>query len=147
MTVHIGTFARFVRPLLATILCITQRNSIPMYHVFPRWPKKRWKKKKSASQHRFWTRLMTSRNQKHFLPYWNSKQTEMLFILLHVKLSCYMHVAFSFNLIYVSWFIFTFTGYLLPDSRHIKTLCFRNNGSSSTHNVGIRFVFVMYVLY
>ena len=51
---HIGvwTFARFVRPLLATILCV--------WEYFTGWQKKKiTKKKQSVSPHRFWNRPMT----------------------------------------------------------------------------------------
>ena len=69
--IGVWTFAWFVRPLLATTLCM--ENLVPayaMYHVFSCWQKrfffKKMAKNKSASPHWFWSRPMT-RNWRLFL--------------------------------------------------------------------------------
>ena len=62
----VWTFARFVRPLVATILGVWEiwspHMTCTLYHIFLCWQKK----PKNASPHRFWSRSMT-RNWRLFL--------------------------------------------------------------------------------
>ena len=71
---HIGvwTFARYVRLLLAAILCVWEiwsgsNNPVYMYHVFHCLAKKNKKQIiKNMSPHQFWSRSMTSNRR----PFW-----------------------------------------------------------------------------
>ena len=69
--IGVWTFARFVRPLLATILCTWEIWSphIQCIMYFPVGQKKKMAEKKSASPHRFLSWLMT-RNWILFFLFW-----------------------------------------------------------------------------